>query len=298
MHWIPAKTVISSCRAGSGWFGTDYNMNIYRGCCHGCIYCDSRSECYHVENFDQVCAKENADRLIETELRTKRKQGIIITGAMSDPYNPLEKKYQLTRKALQSMERYGFGVVINTKSDLVLRDIGLLQKISVKSPVLVNLTITTANDTLCRKIEPKVIPSSTRFAALRTLSQAGIMTGVLLMPVLPFLNDSEENILEIVRRAKAAGVSCVYAGEAYGFGVTLRQNQRDYFYQQLDCLFPGMKQKYREVFGTRYFCMANNAEPLWRAFCIECRKLGLHWRMKDIVEAIKRGYTYEQMSLF
>ena len=298
MRWIPAKTVISSCRGGSGWFGADYNMNIYRGCCHGCIYCDSRSECYHVENFDQVCAKENADRLIESELRAKRKQGMIITGAMSDPYNPMEKKYQLTRKALQSMERYGFGVVINTKSGLVLRDIDLLQKIRAKAPVLVNLTITTADDALCRKIEPKVIPSSARFAALRALSQAGIMTGVLLMPVLPFLNDSEENILALVRQAKAAGASSVYVGEAYGFGVTLRQNQRDYFYQQLDCLFPGMKQKYWEAFGTRYFCMPDNAEPLWHAFCMECRKLGIHWRMKDIVEAVKRGYTYEQMSLF
>lgn len=152
MEFIPAKTIISGYHANSTWFGNNFNMNIYKGCSHGCIYCDSRSECYQVENFDEVRAKENALALIEHELKSKRKRGIIGTGAMSDPYNPLEKEFMLTRGALELINRYGFGVSIATKSDLIIRDIDILKAISAHSPVVVKMTITTADDILCKKL--------------------------------------------------------------------------------------------------------------------------------------------------
>ncbi|MGL4731392.1 MAG: radical SAM protein, partial [Clostridium sp.] len=187
MEIVKAKTIISGYVESSPWFGNNYNMNIYKGCNHGCIYCDSRSECYNIENFDMVRAKENAVDLIARELKSKRKTGVVGTGAMSDPYNPFEKSYKLTRKALELINRYGFGVSIATKSDLILRDIGLLKEIKSHSPVLVKITITTSDDSLCDKIEPNVASASKRFEVIKKLSDEGIFTGILLMPVLPFL---------------------------------------------------------------------------------------------------------------
>jgi DNA repair photolyase len=176
MQTIPAKTIVSSY-SECGWFGSNYNMNIYKGCCHGCIYCDSRSNCYHVENFDEVRVKGNALEIIERDLKSKRKKGIVITGSMSDAYNPFEKQYELTRGALKLIDKYGFGIVIDTKSDLVLRDLDLLLGIKKHSSVVVNFTITTSNDDLCRKIERNVCPTSSRQSAIKTLSDAGIMCG-------------------------------------------------------------------------------------------------------------------------
>lgn len=205
MEYIPAKTILSGYREQREWFGCHYNMNLYRGCCHGCIYCDSRSECYGIQEFDRVRAKKDALYLLERELRARRRVGIIHTGSMSDPYNPFEKAECLTQQALEKIARYGFGVVIATKSDLVVRDIPILQRIRSQSPVAVHITITTAGDMLSEKIEPFAPPSSRRFEALRALSGAGITTGVLLMPVLPWITDDPQNIREIVQKAARAG---------------------------------------------------------------------------------------------
>lgn len=279
MEWIPAKTLITKNKS-SAWFGCDYNMNIYRGCCHKCIYCDSRSDCYKIQNFDHVSAKKDALIIIEKELQNKRTKGVIATGSMSDPYNPMEKKYQLTRQALSIILSKQFGVAIATKSPLVARDADLLSELSNIAPTIVKMTITTANDNLCKKIEPSVAPSSERFAALKQLSNKGITTGVLLMPILPFINDTKENILSIVQKSKLAGAKFIYPS----FGVTLRDSQRVYFYKQLDEKFPGIKSKYIKSFGNAYQCGSPSAHSLYGFFAAVCKEHGLLYRMSDIIK--------------
>lgn len=294
MELIPAKTIVSGYGHGRNWFGNNYNMNIYRGCSHGCIYCDSRSECYRVENFDQVRGKENALEIIERDLQSKRRTGVIGTGAMSDPYNPWEEKYRLTRGALELVDRYRFGISICTKSDLVTRDIDILKKIQAHSSVLVKITITAWEDELCRKVEPNAPSPSRRFAALAELSRQGIHTCILLMPVLPFIEDNQENILGIVARAKASGVNFIFPG----FGVTLRQNQRDWYYQKLDRHFPGLKQRYIQLYGNTYDCHSPRARELWKLFQLECDRSGIVYRMDEIIRTYKKGYEIQQLSLF
>lgn len=294
MQFIPAKTVVSGYADNNNWFGNNYNMNIYKGCCHGCIYCDSRSDCYHVDNFDQVRAKENALDLIYRDIKSKRKTGVIGTGAMSDPYNPFEREYEFTRGALKLINRYGFGASIATKSDLVTRDIDLLKEIKQHSPVLIKITITSCDDELSKKLEPNVALSSKRFAAIRQLSDNGIFTGVLMMPVLPFIEDSEENISGIIRLAHENGAKFIYAA----FGVTLRQNQRDWYYSKLDELFPGLKAKYIRQFGDSYECRSPHAKQLYDMFSKECERLGLLYKMSDIIKAYRMDYYNKQLSLF
>ena len=294
MKFIPAKTIISGYETGNAWFGKNYNMNIYKGCCHGCIYCDSRSECYRVENFDEVRAKENALPLLARELNTKRRTGVIGTGAMSDPYNPFEQEYRLTRGALELIDTYRFGIAIATKSDLITRDIDVLSSIRRHSPVLVKITVTAADDSLCQKLEPRVAAASRRFAAISALAARGIFTGVLLMPVLPFLTDTELNIRAIIRLAYENGAKFIYPA----FGVTLRQNQRDWYYQQLDAQFPGLRQKYINRFGHAYECHSPNAEVLWPLFQQECERLGVLYRMQDIIAHYRQGYGDRQLALF
>ncbi|MFT9496480.1 SPL family radical SAM protein [Anaerosolibacter sp.] len=294
MRFVPAKTMISGYASNNSWFGNNYNMNIYKGCSHGCIYCDSRSECYRVENFDEVRAKEDALDIIARELKAKRKTGVIGTGAMSDPYNPFEKEFELTRGALELINRYQFGVSIATKSDLISRDIDILKAISVHSPVLIKMTITAADDILCKKIEPNVAASSARFATIKKLSEAGIFSGVLLMPVLPFIEDTVENISNIIKFAHENGARFIYPA----FGVTLRQNQRAWFYSRLDEEFPGLKQKYIRQFGDKYECRSPKAKELWQLFQKECDYYGILYRMKDIINGYKQGYGSNQLSIF
>jgi len=289
---IPAKTIVSAYTE-YGWFGTNYTMNIYKGCSHGCIYCDSRSECYRIENFDTVRAKINALDVIAGDLRSKRKRGTVITGSMSDPYNPREREYELSRGALKLIDYYKFGICIDTKSDLVVRDTDILQDISRHSSAFVNFTVTTADDELCRKIEQTVCPTSARIAAVKKLTSSGITCGILLMPILPFINDTEVNIIEIVKMANDAGVKWIYAGD--GFGVTLRQNQREHFYTKIDKLFPGTKIKYINMFGDRYHCAVPNRR-LFDVFVNECRKRGIMYNMNDIIKSVTPAVD-EQLSL-
>ncbi len=295
MNTIPAKTIITY-KSDQAWFGTDYNMNIYKGCCHGCIYCDSRSDCYQITDFDTVCCKENALEIIHNELRKKTKTGVIGTGAMSDPYNPYEKKYQLTRQALQLIDTYHFGIAIATKSNLITRDIDLLQKIKKHSPVLCKITVTAANDDICRLIEPGVCISSERIEAVRRLSQAGLFTGILLTPLLPHLTDTPDNILSIINAAHNSGARFIYPM----FGVTLRSGQREYLYQKFDEHFSGknLKQIYMKTYGSTYECHSPREKELKDIFIKECNRLGILYKMKDIIHAYKGSYHYEQLSLF
>jgi len=294
METIPAKTIIGRTQKPSAWFGAEYNMNIYRGCTHGCIYCDSRSDCYGDKNFDTVKIKDNALEKIRDELRRKVKTGVIATGAMSDPYNPLEHQLKLTRRSLELINAYDFGVAIATKSALIARDADLLQDIGTHSPVIVKMTITTADEDLCKKLEPNVSGSAERFEAMRTLTQRGIYCGVLMMPILPFICDTEENVTEILTRAKDAGARFCYPA----FGMTLRSGNREYFYQQLDEHFPGMKGRYMERYYDDYGCPTPRARRLWGVFKERCQELGLLYNMRDIISQYRAGYEREQLRLF
>jgi DNA repair photolyase len=294
MEFIPAKTIISGYSENNSWFGNNYTMNIYKGCNHGCIYCDSRSECYRVDNFDEVRAKENALALIARELKSKRKKGVVGTGAMSDPYNPFEREYKLTRGALELINRFGFGVSIATKSDLVIRDIDILKEISKHSPVLIKITVTAADDVLCKKIEPRVALSSQRFEAIRELSEEGIFVGILMMPILPFIEDTEDNISSIIELAKKSGAKFIYPA----LGVTLRQNQRDWYYNKLDELFPLVKEKYIKNYGNSYECRSVKSKELWDLFRNKCDGLGIIYKMNDIIRGYKTSDKNIQLSLF
>jgi len=294
MKTVPAKTIVTKTKKPAAWFGTDYNMNIYRGCCHGCIYCDSRSECYRNPEFDIVKAKENALQIVRDDLRRKVRTGVIATGAMSDPYNPFEKKQLLTRNSLELMNAFGFGVAIDTKGVLVTRDIDVLSDIRAFSPVIVKISITTTDDSLSKIIEPGAPPPSARFAAIKTLSDAGIFCGVLMMPILPFINDTEENITTMVTRAYEAGAKFIYPA----FGVTMRQGNREYFYTQLDKHFPNLKEQYIRKYHNNYVCTSPHVRRLWSIFTKLCKQYHLLYNMKDITYAYKRPYEQEQLSLF
>lgn len=294
MNFIPAKTIVSGYCENNEWFGNNYNMNIYKGCCHGCIYCDSRSECYQINNFDEVRAKENALDLIDHDLKSKRRKGVVGTGAMSDPYNPFEKEHELTRGALKMINKYGFGISIATKGDLVTRDIDLLKQISLHSPVLIKITITTCDDELSRKIEVDAPVSSIRFEAVKKLSDNGIFAGVLMMPILPFIQDSEENIKGIINKAHESGAKFIYPA----FGVTLRQNQREWYFNKIEKLFPGIKEKYIKAFGNSYECRSLNAEKLMSITQMKCERFGISYKMEDIIQGYKKNYSEKQQSLF
>ncbi len=293
MEFIPSKTIVTRTKNPS-WFGADYNMNIYRGCNHGCIYCDSRSECYGVEDFGTVRAKKDALEIIGRELAAKRKKGVVATGSMSDPYNAEEKRHRLTRGALELLERNWFGVGIATKSGLVVRDIDLLQEIKLHSPVIVKVTLTTCDDGAARKTEPYAPPPSERIAAVKELSKNNIFTGVLSMPLLPFIGDSRENVEDIVGRAADSGARFVFPG----MGVTLRDRQREWFYNKLDESFPETRRKYERRFGESYQCGVENYRGLYEVFRNACVKKGLLYKMEDIIEAYRSEYYKTQLSFF
>lgn len=297
MDYIEAKSIVSGYDEDNRWFGINYKMNIYKGCCHGCIYCDSRSECYGIEDFDRVRAKANSTEIIRKELKGKRRKGVVGTGAMSDPYNPFEEKLCLTRSALEQIDNFNFGVAIATKSPLILRDIDILKRIKGHSPVIIKTTITTLDDELCKKIEPNVATSSERFRAIKELSANGIFSGILLMPILPFVNDTEENIIGIVKKASEVGAKFIFT---YGMGLTLRQNQRDHYYIELNKIFKdeNLVKMYMDNFGELYECASLKAKKLWIVFKYQCEKYGILYRMEDIIEAYKKEYELEQIKLF
>ena len=295
METIPAKSIVNRTKDPS-WFGTEYNMNIYRGCCHGCIYCDSRSDCYHNDSFDQVKVKADALRIIRDDLASKVKTGVVGTGSMSDPYNPFEEKLQLTRHALTLLEAYGFGVAIATKSDLITRDIDVLTSINRTMPAICKITVTTCDDALAAKVEPHAPSPSRRLAAVERLSATGLFTGILMMPILPFLEDSPENIRDIVDRAADAGARFVYPA----LGMTCRAGQREYFYRKLEEQFPGqgLAERYQRRYGPRYECPSPKARALWEVFQEACNRRGLLYSMGRIVTASRRGHETDQLSLF
>jgi len=287
MHYADYKTILSP----------QNGMNLYRGCTHGCIYCDSRSKCYHIDHaFEDIEVKRNAVKILEAQLRRKRKPCMIGTGSMCDPYIPLETELELTRKSIEVIERYGFGLAILTKSARILRDLDLLKKINARTKCVVQMTLTTYDEALCKKIEPNVSSTKERFHVLETLRDAGIPTVVWMTPILPFINDTEENIrglLDYCVRAKVTGIL------NFGFGVTLREGDREYFYAALDRDFPGVKQKYIRTFGNAYECGSPNNGRLMKIFTEECRRNGILYRTNDVFAYLHRFEAkQEQISLF
>ena len=272
-------------------------MNLYRGCQHGCIYCDSRSHCYHIgHDFEDIAVKENALTLLEDALRKKRKPCMIGTGSMSDPYMPLEREMRCTRRALELIERYGFGATLITKSAGVLEDIDLLQRINEKSKCVVQMTLTTADESLCRILEPNVSSTAERAAALKKLRDRGIPTVVWLCPILPFLNDSVENIAAIVDACESAGVRGILN---FGMGLTLREGSREYFYRALDAHFPGLKAQYIRRYGDSYVLDSPNSPALTKYFHSRCEAAGI-WHNNDRIFQYLNAFEpkTQQLSLF
>lgn len=268
MHCVQAKAILS---AHNG-------MNLYRGCQHGCIYCDSRSLCYQMNHrFEDIEVKENAVRLLEQALKAKRKKCMIGTGAMTDPYIPLEMKLQMTRKALEVIDRHGFGIAIQTKSDRILRDMDLLRSINEKSKAVVQMTLTTQDEQLCRIVEPGVCTTAARVAALKQFRDAGIPTVVWLSPLLPYLNDTPENIRGILNSCREAGVKGVIC---FGMGLTLRDGNREYYYAALDRHFPGLKDVYIREYGNAYELPSPRWAELTRLFHETCETYGI-WHDND-----------------
>lgn len=276
---IEAKSILIRCGDPNGWFGARYNMNIYRGCEHHCIYCDSRSDCYRIANFDgELLVKANAIELLHKELRRLRVKGVVGTGAMHDPYTPSEAELRMTERALQALAEYEYPVHITTKSDLVLRDLPLLEQIN-RQRASVCLTVTTADDDLARKLEPGAPSPSRRLSAARELSDRGIQVGVLLMPVLPFIEDSIDNLEHVMRRCSESGVQFVVPC----FGVTQRAGQREWFHRKLDALFPGVRSMYERAYGDRYVCRSPNADALGSRFEELTRQYGFETTVRPWV---------------
>lgn len=289
MHYVKAKGILS---ANNG-------MNLYRGCSHGCIYCDSRSRCYGMEHdFEDIEVKENAIELLESALQRKRKRCMLGTGSMTDPYIPLEARLGYVRRALSLADRYGFGFTLITKSKLLLRDLDLLKAINDRTKCVVQMTLTTFDEALCKKLEPNVCGTRERFEVLMELKRAGIPTVVWLCPILPFINDTEENLRGILDYCAQAGV---YGVICFGMGLTLREGNREYFYHQLDRLFPGMKELYIKSFGMTYQAVSPRNRELMELFHQICGEKGMAHDNGQIFEYLsrfeeKRGEV--QLSLF
>lgn len=285
MHFVNVGSILSPKNG----------MNLYRGCTHGCIYCDSRSSCYQMtHDFEDVEVKENAPELLKAALRAKRRRCMIGTGAMCDPYLHAERELGLTRRCLEIIREYGFGVTLLTKSDLILRDIDLIEDINRSAKAVVQMTLTTADDKLCKLVEPNVCPTSRRLEVLAECNKRGIPTVVWFCPLLPYINDTEENVRAIV--GMSADVK-VYGILSFGMGMTLRSGDREYYYARLNELFPGLRERYIKEFGDRYEIPSPNGAALWKLFTSECDRLGIERDQNKIFTYLNDFPEPEQLTL-
>lgn len=282
MHYKAYKSILSP----------QNGMNLYRGCTHGCIYCDSRSKCYQINHdFEDIEIKENAVQMLEDTLKRKRQKGMIGTGAMTDPYMNIPETLATTRGALEVIEKNGFGLAIQTKSSLILRDLDILKRINDQTKCVVQMTLTTYDEALCKIIEPNVSSTKERFEALKVFRDHGIPTVVWLSPFLPFINDTQENLkglLDYCIEAKVHGI--LY----FGMGLTLREGNREYFYQHLDRHFPGMKEKYIRTFGNAYVCGSPNEKRLTALFKEMCKAHGILQGQKAVFSYL---HTFEEKNV-
>ena len=287
MHYIEAKGILSA----------QNGMNIYRGCTHGCIYCDSRSVCYGMKHdFEDIEVKQNAPELLERTLKSKRKRCMIGTGAMSDPYNHFEKELKLTRRCIEIIERYEFGLAVQTKSNRILRDLDLLRTLNEKAKCVVQMTLTTYDEKLCKIVEPNVSTTKERFDALMKFKEAGIPTIVWISPILPFINDTEENLKGLLKYCIEADVKGIIA---FGMGLTLREGDREYYYKALDKHFPGLKKRYIQTYGNAYELPSANEKRLYGIFHDTCKKYGIMDNPKQCFEYLHElPERYVQQRLF
>lgn len=290
MHFIEAKGILTGN-------GGHYGMNIYRGCSHGCIYCDSRSACYRFTHpFEDIEVKQNAPKLLEKALKSKRRRCMIGTGAMSDPYMHCEEELRLTRKCLEIILQNGFGAAIQTKSDRILRDIDLLDEINQSAKCVVQMTLTTYDDDLCSILEPNVCNTRRRIEVLGEMQKRGIPTVVWLSPILPFINDTEDNIDRILDECVRVGVKGIIC---FGMGLTLREGDREYYYAALDRYFPGLKKKYIDIYGNAYELPSSNNDALMRRFMSVCRNNNILCTPDECFGYLNElPEKYEQMSIF
>ncbi|MBE5843473.1 MAG: radical SAM protein [Butyrivibrio sp.] len=290
MHFVDAKGILTTNDGRCG-------MNIYRGCTHGCIYCDSRSKCYQFTHpFEDIEVKQNAPRLLESALKSKRKKCMIGTGSMSDPYMHCEEQLHMTRQCLEIIKKYEFGVAIQTKSDRILNDIDLLDEINKTSKAVVQMTLTTYDDELCSILEPNVCNTKRRIEVLEKMQERGIPTIVWLTPILPFINDTEENIRQILEECVRVGVKGIIV---FGIGLTLRDGDREYFYAALDKHFPGLKKKYIETYGNAYDVPSPNSKALYGILRDICRKNNMMYKPDDCFAYMNEfPEKYQQISLF
>ncbi|MBR6208826.1 MAG: radical SAM protein [Oscillospiraceae bacterium] len=287
MHYVDAKSLLTR------WNG----MNLYRGCAHGCIYCDSRSVCYQFSHpFEDIEVKQNAPQLLEEILKRRRKKIVISTGSMSDPYQPCERDLKLTRRCLELIDRYGFGASVITKSDLVLRDLELFDSINRKARSVLQMTLTIADDSLSRRLEPNVCTTFRRYEVLKEFQARGIPTVVWMTPILPFLTDREENLRQILDLCFDAGVAGIVCFNA---GMTLREGSREYYYRALDRLFPGLSDRYRRSYGNAYELNSPDNDRLMGIFHSECERRGVLHSPEDCFRFIADiPERQEQLSLF
>lgn len=290
MHFVDAKGILNGN-------SSHYGMNIYRGCSHGCIYCDSRSRCYQFDHpFEDIEVKRNAPELLEQALKSKKKKCMIGTGSMSDPYMHCEEQLQLTRKCLEIIRKYEFGVTMITKSDRILRDIDLLDEINRSAKCVVQMTLTTYDDELCKIIEPNVCNTKRRIEVLEEMQKRGIPTVVWITPILPFINDTEENITSILNECARVGVKGIID---FGMGLTLREGDREYYYQALDKYFPGLKEKYIETYGNAYELPSPNARELRNILKKICKENGILSTPEECFSYMNElPEKYSQMSIF
>lgn len=295
MEYVKTRTIMTKSDQGNRWFGIDYHMNLYKGCSYGCIYCDSRSDAYHIDNFEEIRSKVNALEILEEELASKQYKGVVSFGTLSDPYNEQEETHKITRGALELIKKYGFGVSIDTKSDLILRDIDLLQEIQKNNNVIIKISITTYDDELAKILEPNVISSTKRFEVLKILRENNIYAGILMTPVLPFITDNEENIKKCVQLAKNNNAKFIYTK----MGMTLRKKVREYYYEHIDKLYPGLSNDYQAVYEKNLVCNPLRYKDLLEVFVNECNKNHILCDMSEIIADYKRKIpTREQISLF
>ena len=290
MHFVEAKGILTTNGGRCG-------MNIYRGCSHGCIYCDSRSKCYQFTHpFEDIEVKQNAPMLLEAALKSKRKKCMIGTGSMSDPYMHCETELELTRKCLEIIHRYGFGLAIQTKSDRILRDIDLLDDINKDTKCVVQMTLTTYDDELCSILEPNVCNTKRRLEVLKMMQERGIPTIVWITPILPFINDTEENVRQILEACAKVGVKGIID---FGMGLTLREGDREYFYAALDKHFPGMKKRYIETYGNAYDLPSPDSGKLTGILKEICMENNMMYKPDDCFKYMNEfPEKYKQMSLF
>ena len=290
MHFVEAKGILTTNGGRCG-------MNIYRGCSHGCIYCDSRSKCYQFTHpFEDIEVKQNAPMLLEAALKSKRKKCMIGTGSMSDPYMHCENELELTRKCIEIIHRYGFGLAIQTKSDRILRDIDLLDDINKDTKCVVQMTLTTYDDKLCSILEPNVCNTKRRLEVLKMMQERGIPTIVWITPILPFINDTEENVRQILEACTKVGVKGIID---FGMGLTLREGDREYFYAALDKHFPGMKKRYIETYGNAYDLSSPDSGKLTGILKEICMENNMMYKPDDCFRYMNEfPEKYKQMSLF